>query len=89
MMAQTFSHTLFGPGDAPVVRLSDDGLLGCSVAVDLMRGETKATTLLWNNGSYDSVTDTVNAFVQWLDSLAAEAKLAASDWVNGVGEGPF
>ncbi len=88
-MAQTFSQTLFGPGDAPVVRLSDHSLLGCTVSVDLMLGETKATTLVWSNGRDDSVTDTVNAFVQWLDSLAAEAKLAASDWVNGVGEGPF
>lgn len=88
-MAQVFTQTVVFPDDGPTVLLSDQGPLGCTLSVELNRGDSGSSKILWNTGGNDGPRDTVDSFVQWLDMLAAEAKLAASHWLNGVGEGPF
>jgi hypothetical protein len=89
-MAHTTSSTVIGPGDGPHVTITDDLEMGATVTLAFKRGEDTTARLIWNNGVNDGPIDTVNAFVQWLDMVAAETKEALNDRLHGVGEeGPF
>ena len=86
-MATAAATVFVGPGDGVHVRLSDQGVIGGIVSVDLKQGERTVLTLVWNNGAADDLPDTVNGLVQWLDMVAAEVRFAASGWTATTG--PF
>ena len=85
-MAHSTATIVVGPGDATPVRITDDLEFGARIAVDFKHGETTVAKLLWNNGQNDGPIDTVNAFKQWLDMLAAEVADTLNDRLHGVGE---
>lgn len=87
-MSHVSAHIVVDPSDGPHVTLADDGVNGGSVRLQFMRGDTPVGTLSFHTaqGNACDAKDAVEAFVMWLDMVAAETKHALNDWTHGVGE---